>query len=121
MVVVLDPNDVVAQDLRESFHAGGLETLGFTDLLAAGDYMRYKKPDLLVIDPDVADVDGGQLIQFLSKHYGAGLVPMIVQCSDAHPRIAEAVRRLDRGVLVHKGDLDGPQLLSIARQLLAHS
>jgi DNA-binding response OmpR family regulator len=121
MVVVLDPDASSAHELRESFEAAGLETVDFTDLVAAGDYLRQTKPDLLVIDPEVADVDGAKVVQFLGNKYAAGGVPMIVQSIEDDPRVIATVNRLHGAKFVHKVDGNAPQLLSIAREMLKAS
>ena len=121
MVVVLDSNASIAHGLRESFEAAGLKTVGFTDLVTAGDYLRRTRPDLLVIDPDVADVDGDKVVQFVRNRYAADGVPIIVQSAEDDPRVIATVNRLHHATFVHKEDGNAPQLVSIARQMLSVS
>jgi two-component system, cell cycle sensor histidine kinase and response regulator CckA len=91
-VLIVEPDRVQAETLAETFKAGGYGVVYAGDGAAALSQFRAKRPQIVILDYDLPDMDGDQLLRSIKEP--AATTVLIVVTRDASAEHALELLRL---------------------------
>jgi len=116
-VLVVDDEPAIRRFLRLSFDAEGYQVGEAGDGRSALEALRKGRPDILILDLGLPDIDGLEVIRELREH--GSLIPIIVLSSRTDERVK--VQALDLGADDYVGKPFGiEELLARIRSALRH-
>jgi CheY-like chemotaxis protein len=94
-----------------------LEAEGHSASLAPGWWVgvhlaEIERPDLVVVDEALADVDGLSVLALLKAHPSTALLPVVVAATRERPELRRRAERLGAAAIALKSELSAGRLLS---------
>jgi DNA-binding response OmpR family regulator len=89
ILFVVDDDVSTLELLREVAAESGWRTFGFTRLASAREALDRRRPTLMIVDDDLPDGRGGDLVRDLRRDPRMEDLPLVVCTAAAPPRLAE--------------------------------
>ncbi|MDE2143796.1 MAG: response regulator [Elusimicrobia bacterium] len=116
-IMVVDDDAMVRETVRLSLEHAGFEVRTIEDASTAVDEIRAAKPDLVVLDMYIGDVDGRDVARALKKDPATAKTPIVF--FTASDEAVDVVTGLDTGAVDYIGKpIDGEVLISKIRHIL---
>ena len=111
LVLVVAEDRIFAERCRRD-----LEACGHRASVAPGWWVgvhlaEIERPDLVVVDEALADVDGLSVLALLKAHPSTADLPVVVAASRERPELRRRAERLGARAIVLKGELSSARLI----------
>lgn len=116
-VLVIDDDELVARHHAEILRYAGMEVQIVTRPLQSLQQAAAFKPDLVVLDMHMPDINGVELATLLRQDDEFVVLPVIFITADTSPDVRHSIESLGVNGLLHK-PVDGRQLIGLANRAL---
>jgi len=116
-VLVVDDDELVARHHAEILRYAGMDVQIVTQPLQSLQKAAIFKPDLVVLDMHMPDINGVELATLLRQDEEFVVLPVIFITADTSPDVRHSIESLGVNGLLHK-PVDGRQLVSLANRAL---
>ncbi len=116
-VLVVDDDELVARHHAEILRYAGMDVQIVTQPLQSLQKAAIFKPDLVVLDMHMPDINGVELATLLRQDEEFVVLPVIFITADTSPDVRNSIESLGVNGLLNK-PVDGRQLVSLANRAL---
>lgn len=111
LVLVVADDRLFAERCRRDLEAGGHRASVAPGWWVGVHLAGIEKPDLVVVDEVLADVDGLSVLALLKAHPSTAGLPVVVAASRERPDLRWRAERLGARAIALKSDLSAARLL----------
>jgi CheY-like chemotaxis protein len=111
LVLVVAEDRIFAERCRRDLEAGGHRASVAPGWWVGVHLAEIEKPDLVVVDEALADVDGLSVLALLKAHPSTADLPVVVAASRERPELRRRAERLGARAIVLKADLSAARLI----------
>jgi CheY-like chemotaxis protein len=110
-VLVVAEDRIFAERCRRDLEAGGHRASVAPGWWVGVHLAEIEKPDLVVVDEALADVDGLSVLALLKAHPSTAGLPVVVAASRERPDLRRRAERLGARAIVLKSELSAARLI----------
>jgi CheY-like chemotaxis protein len=111
LVLVVAEDRIFAERCRRDLEAGGHRASVAPGWWVGVHLAEIEKPDLVVVDEALADVDGLSVLALLKAHPSTAGLPVVVAASRERPELRSRAERLGARAIVLKSELSATRLI----------
>ena len=111
LVLVVAEDRIFAECCRRALEAGGHRASVAPGWWVGVHLAEIEKPDLVVVDEALADVDGLSVLALLKAHPSTAGLPVVVAASRERPELRSRAGRLGARAMVLKSELSAARLI----------
>jgi CheY-like chemotaxis protein len=111
VVLVVAEDRIFAERCRRDLEAGGHRASVAPGWWVGVHLAEIEKPDLVVVDEALADVDGLSVLALLKAHPSTAGLPVVVAASRERPDLRQRAERLGARAIVLKSELSAARLI----------
>ena len=111
LVLVVAEDRLFAERCRRDLEAGGHRASVAPGWWVGAHLAGIEKPDLVVVDEALADVDGLSVLALLKAHPSTAGIPVVVAASRERPDLRRRAERLGARAIALKSELSARRLL----------
>lgn len=87
-ILIVDDDRFIAEILSVSLESNAeFRVIAFSTAAAAGEYLKTRRPDIMIIDQGLPDMEGIEMIRAWKTDPGNGSIPVIVLSGSDDPRL----------------------------------
>lgn len=118
MILIVDDSEDVAKIVQRFLRFAGHEAVAVHSGVAALEFLQDRRPDLIILDVNMPEMDGIEVLQAIKRDATVSQIPVIMYSADPHDeKIIEAHELGAVGYMV-KGRIDFNDLLARIQELL---
>jgi CheY-like chemotaxis protein len=111
LVLVVAEDRIFAERCRRDLEAGGHRASVAPGWWVGVHLAEIEKPDLVVVDEALADVDGLSVLALLKAHPSTAGLPVVVAATRERPDLRRRAERLGARAIVLKAELSAMRLI----------
>jgi CheY-like chemotaxis protein len=111
LVLVVAEDRIFAERCRRDLEAGGHRASVAPGWWVGVHLAEIEKPDLVVVDEALADVDGLSVLALLKAHPSTAGLPVVVAASRERPELRRRAERLGARAIALKSELSAARLV----------
>ena len=112
MILIVDDHEAIGAGLQRLIRRAGHEAVAVTSGADALAMMRVRKPDLVVLDVNMPDMDGMTMLKTIKEGTELNDVPIAMHSANRDPAVAREAKRLGAVDFLAKGRTDYGKLVA---------
>lgn len=117
MILIVDDQEDIAAALVRLLRCAGHKSISVNSGQAAIDMMCTTKPSLVVLDLNMPDIDGIQVLRAMHADATLENVPILIYSAETNDRILDEARLLGANAFISKSAMDFDQLVKRIAEL----